>query len=155
METNTINLKEQVLEDLKTSMKSKNTLRLESLRAIKSSIDKYEKENPGKDVDFVVALKPLIKQRKESAAQFESAGNFDLANKELAESIIIMEYLDKVLPPQLDDDAMRSLIDEWAMANTGGLVGKNDIGKIMAFFKSKYDGQYDGKRLSELIKAIK
>lgn len=145
------NIKEQVLEDLKIAMKEKNTSKLEAVRAIKSSIDKFEKENPGQEVNYAKALKPLVKQREDSKLQFINAGNQELADKEAAELEVINSYLVKVMPKQFSVEEMESMARAYAIENN---LDKSGMGKIMSYFKSNYDGQYDGKELSNVAKSV-
>jgi uncharacterized protein YqeY len=146
-----MDLKSEVLEDLKTAMKEKNTSKLEAIRAVKSAIDKFEKENPGQEVNYAKALKPLVKQREDSIIQFKTAGNIELAEKETAELDVINSYLVKVMPKQLSKEEVETIAKKYAVDNS---LGKSDMGKIMSHFKSNYDGQYDGKELSSIAKNV-
>ena len=148
METN---LKSEVLEDLKSAMKEKNTSKLEAVRATKSAIDKFEKENPGQPINYVKALKPLIKQRVDSIEQFKLAGNTELAGKEELELLVINNYLDKVQPKQMSLDETKEILMKYVAENS---FNKNDMGKIMSFFKTNFEGQYDAKELSSMIKDV-
>jgi len=145
------NLKTEVLEDLKTAMKEKNTSKLEAVRAVKGAIDKFEKENPGQDINYAKALKPLVKMRMDSIEQFKKAGNEELAKKEEVELSIINEYLGKVQPTQMSKDDMESTVKKFVADNA---IGKDGMGKVMAYFKANHDGQYDGKELSSIVKTI-
>ena len=150
------NLKNEVLEDLKIAMKEKNASKLEAIRAVKSAIDKFEKEklSPGNEMSFMNytnAIKPLVKQREDSMNQFISAGNMELANKESAEIVVINSYLSKVQPKQMNPEEIKSLAMKYIAENN---LGKSDLGKIMSYFKSNFDGQYDGKELSVVAKIV-
>jgi uncharacterized protein YqeY len=144
------NLKSQILEDLKTAMKEKNTSKLEAVRAAKAAIDKFEKENPG-DTNCAKALKSLIKQRTESAEIYKTAGSLELAKKEEDEITVIDAYLQMVQPKQMNKEEMESVAKKFVTENS---LGKNDMGKIMSHFKSNYEGQYDGKELSIIAKNV-
>ncbi len=143
------NLKKEVLDDLKIAMKEKNTSKLEAIRAVKSSIDKFEKENPGQEINYSKAIKPLIKQREDSIVQFKNAGNKELADKENEELEIINVYFAKVMPKQFSKEEMEIMAKQYAIDNS---LSKNDMGKIMSYFKSNFDGQYNGKELSVVAK---
>lgn len=149
------NLKTTVLADMKTAMKEKDAARLEAIRAVKGAIDKFEKENlQGEEMslgNYAKALKPLVKQRTDSIEQFKIAGSDDLAQKEAVELAIINTYLEKVQPKQMDAAEMESVAKQYATDNS---LGKSDMGKIMSYFKSNFDGQYDGKILSSIVKTI-
>lgn len=143
------NLKEAVLTDLKTAMKEKNTSKLEAVRAVKGAIDKFEKENPGQDVNYAKALKPLVKMRMDSIEQFEKAGNTELLEKEKVELAIINEYLGRVQPKQMAKEEMESKAKDCI-----SLLANPDMGKVMSFFKTNYDGTYDAKELSSIVKSL-
>ena len=145
------NLKTQIVADLKTKKKKKNSSKIEAIRAVKGAIDKFEKENPNQKINYSKAIKPLVKQREDSSAQFRAAGNEELANKELAEIEVINFYLVQVMPKQFSKDEMESMAKQYAIDNS---LSKNDMGKIMSYFKTNYDGQYDGKELSMIAKTI-
>ena len=150
------NLKELVLADMKTAMKEKNTIKLEAIRAVKSAIDKFEKENltPGNSMsteNYAKALKPLVKQRIDSIEQYKAAGSIEHANKEQDELTVINEYLEKVQPAQMGKEKMETIVRSFAKDNS---LGKSDMGKVMSFFKSNYEGQYDAKELSMIVKTI-
>lgn len=147
------NLKQDILKDMKGAMKEKNTSKLEALRAMKGAIDKFEKENTIPEVElsnanYVTALKPLVKQRMDSIEQFKAAGNEELTNKEQIELDVINIYLSRVLQKQMTTDEIIMHI------NALGYSSVRDMGKVMSYFKSNYEGQYDGKELSTLVKQI-
>ena len=150
------NLKTEVLEDLKVAMKEKDASKLEAIRAVKAAIDKFEKEKltPGNEMSFMNytnAIKPLVKQREDSVTQFVNAGNQELANKESIELEVVKSYLVKVMPKQLSKEEVETIAKKYVTENS---LGKNDMGKIMSYFKSNFDGQYDGKELSVVAKIV-
>lgn len=145
------NLKTQIIADLKIAMQEKNSSKIEAIRAVKGAIDKFEKENPSQEVNYAKAIKPLVKQREDSSAQFRTAGNEELANKELVEIEVINFYLVQVMPKQFSKEEMESMAKQYVIDYS---LGKNDMGKIMSYFKTNFDGQYDGKELSVIAKNI-
>lgn len=149
-----INLIDIVTDDLKQAMREKNQFRMDTIRAVKSAFVTFEKSNPGvswSDANYATAIRPLIKQRNDSRVQYEKAGNLELANNELAELIIIQVYLNMVQPQQLTEDEMREITHK-LMAEQS--LDKSCIGKVMAHFKTNYDGQYDGKALSVIFREL-
>jgi len=93
-------LKEKINEDLKNAMKSKDEIRLQTIRSIRALILEFEKSGSGKELNEEEAIKLLTsaaKKRKEAIEQYESAGRIDLAEKEKKELQIIEEYLPKQL----------------------------------------------------------
>lgn len=144
-------LKTEVLNDMKISMKEKNTERLEAVRSVKAAIDKFEKENPNSDINYAKILKPLAKQRIDAIGQFKQAGNIILANKEEAELFIINSYLAKVQQKQMSKSEIEDIVKKYVIENS---LLKSDMGKVMSYFKNTFDGQYDGKELSIITKSI-
>ena len=152
-------LKETVLTDMKTAMKEKNAAKLEAIRAVKSSIDKFEKEkladgNEMSSANYATAMSPLVKQRTDSIEQFKASNNEnkeELIAKEQAEIDVINSYLEKVKPRQMAKEEMELIIKQYVANNS---LGKSDMGKVMSYFKSTYDGLYDGKELSIMVKSI-
>lgn len=144
-------LKSDVLEDMKTAMREKNSAKLEAVRAVKAAIDKFEKENPGQEINYAKALKPLVKMRVDSIEQFKKAGNEELAQKEEVELSIINEYLGRVQPNQMSKEEIESVARKYVTDNS---IGKDGMGKVMSYFKTNHEGLYDGKELSLIVKSI-
>lgn len=142
-------LKQIVLEDMKAAMREKNQQKLEAVRAVKAAIDKFEKENPGQPVNYPKALKPLVKQRMDSIEQYKNAGNTELQANEQAELDVINSYMSMVQPEQLNGAVLESLVKKYISENS---LTKSDMGKVMSYFKANYDGSYDGKELSMIVK---
>jgi uncharacterized protein len=144
-------IREMVLAEIKEAMKEKDAVKLNALRALKSAFDKYEKENPGKEIDYLDAINPLSKQRADSLMLYVNAGKKDLADIEIAELKIINKYLDMVRPPQLSNEDIANIVlslkKEKNLDNRG-------IGVVMKHFSEIYTGQYDGKALSQIAKTI-
>ena len=122
---------------LKEAMREKNTVALESLRAIKSAIlllqtQSGAKETPD-DSEITKLLQKLVKQRKESASIFREQGRDDLAEPEEAQIEVISQFL----PEQLSESAVEKVIDEviatvgaTTMKDMGKVMGMNDFGKV-------------------------
>lgn len=143
-------MEKRIQTDLVSAMKAKDSVRLASLRAIKTAIT-VAKTAPGApseltDGDIQKIIQKLVKQRKDSAEQFTAAGRQELADNELAEMNIMEEYL----PKQLSEDEIRDIVMS--------LVVRSDVrynmGLIMKYFKENYSGQYDGKMVSMIVKEI-
>jgi hypothetical protein len=130
-----MSLKLKVSEDLKTAMKEKNAVKLSILRVLKGEIERQEQTPNGKielpDGNIVSLIKKLVEGIK------ETTNNQD----EIA-------ALDIYLPKQLTQDAMLELI-AGLKAN-----GVTSMGEFMKHFKTNFDGQYDGKVLSNLVKLV-
>ena len=135
---------------LKEAMREKNTVALESLRAIKSAIlllqtQSGAKETPD-DSEITKLLQKLVKQRKESASIFRQQGRDDLAEPEEAQIEVISQFL----PEQLSESAVEKVIDE-VIATVGATTIK-DMGKVMGMANKQLAGQADGKLIAEIVK---
>jgi uncharacterized protein YqeY len=135
---------------LKEAMREKNTVALESLRAIKSAMlllqtQSGAKETPD-DSEITKLLQKLVKQRKESASIFREQGRDDLAEPEEAQIEVISQFL----PEQLSESAVEKVIDE--VIATVGATTMKDMGKVMAMANKQLAGQADGKLIAEIVK---
>ena len=146
-------LKEQIAEDIKSAMKAKDKIRLETVRRIKKVIIEKEVElrGKGKDAltpeDEIQLLVQQAKQRKDSIEQFLKAGREDLAEREQAELKVIETYL----PEQMSDDQVEKIIVE-VIAKVGATTAK-DFGKVMGLAMKQLKGKADGKKIQEIVKS--
>ena len=142
-------LSARINDDVKAAMKAKDKPRLGVLRLITAAIKQREvDERISLDDNQVLAvLEKMVKQRKDSIAQYEKAGRDELAQQEASEISIIQEYL----PEQLSDDEIDALIAE-AISSTGAASMK-DMGKVMGMLKPKLAGRADMGAVSGKIKA--
>jgi uncharacterized protein YqeY len=141
-------LKQQLTEDMKTAMKAGEKDRLGVIRLINAAIKQKEVDERVEMTDPLVlaVLEKMVKQRKDSIAQYDAAGRDDLARIERYELGVIDAYL----PAKLDDAAIAAAIAE-AKAETGA-TGPADMGKLMAVLKPKLAGQADMGKVSQLVK---
>ena len=147
-----MSLKSKIEKEIISSMKSKDSLRLESLRAIKSAIILLEtksgaKSNPTQE-DEIALLQKLVKQRKESATIFNSQGRVDLAEKEIAQERIISEFL----PKQLSIEEVTIIIKE--IVKRTNAEGMGDMGKVMGELKKNYADELDFAKAGALLKQL-
>ena len=146
-------LKEQIGEDIKTAMKAKDKVRLQTVRGIKKAILEKEVELRPKGQDSLTPeqeielLSQQAKQRRDSIEQFTDAGRDELAEKEKQELAIIETYL----PEQASDDEIESIIDR-IIADSGASTMK-DLGKVMGPAMKELKGKADGKKIQELVKS--
>ncbi len=135
---------------LKRAMREKNTVALESLRAIKSAILLLQTQPGAKvtpaDSEITKLLHKLVKQRKESASIFREQGRDDLAEPEEAQIEIISQFL----PKQLSVSAVEKVIDE--VIEKVGATTMKDMGKVMGMANTQLAGQADGKLIAEIVK---
>lgn len=139
---------QNILEDLKTSMISKDELKTSTLRMLKAELMKYEKENLGNIVTEELidrTIRKLVKQRVDSASQYKSAGRNDLAEKEEMEIEILKAYL----PTELSDDEILTVIRSSMLEL--GVSDKSGIGKLIGSVMSKLNGRVDGARVKDLV----
>lgn len=147
----TMSLQKQVMEEMKVAMKAKDTLTLESLRAIKSSLlllqtDKGAAEEGISEEDEIKLVQKLVKQRKDSAAIYTEQGREDLAAPELAQAAVI----EKFLPEQLSAEDIEKVVLA-TIAKTGA-DGMKDMGKVMGMVSKELAGQADGKTISTIVR---
>ena len=145
-----MSLQEKVMAELKTAMKTKDQVSLESLRAIKSALllAQTEKGAAGtiSDQDELKILQKLVKQRKDSAAIFQEQGREDLAAPELAQA----EVIEKFLPKQLSEEEIEQVVDR--VIQQTGAAGMKDMGKVMGMVTKELAGQADGKTISGIVR---
>ncbi len=147
-----MSLKEQIGEDIKTAMKAKDKIRLQTVRSIKKAILEKEVELRPKGQDSLTKeqeielLSQQAKQRRDSIEQFKNAGRDELADKENQELAIIETYL----PEQMSDEEVESIIDQ-IIADSGAATLK-DLGKVMGPAMKQLKGKADGKKIQALVK---
>ena len=145
-----MNFQDQLNSKLKSAMREKNKVALESLRAIKSAILLLQtqlgaKETPD-DNEITKLLQKLVKQRKESASIYREQGRVDLAELEEAQISIISQFL----PEQLSPEEVEKVIDE--VIQLVGATTMKDMGKVMGMANKKIAGKADGKIIAEIVK---
>jgi uncharacterized protein YqeY len=141
-------LKDRITEDMKGAMRAGEKERLGTIRLVLAAIKQREVDEriTLDDGQVLAVLEKMIKQRKESIAQFESGGRADLVAKEQAELAVLQVYL----PAQMSEAEIDALIAE-AVAATGASSIK-DMGKVMGIVKAKAQGKADMGAVSARIK---
>jgi hypothetical protein len=142
-------LKDRITDDMKSAMRARETLRLGAIRMLLAAIKQREVDEQITldDVQVAAIVDKLIKQRRDSIAQFEQAGRTDLVDQEKAELAVLSVYL----PAQADSAEIESLLAA-AIATTGA-AGPQDMGKVMALLKSKLAGRADLTAVSAMVKS--
>ncbi len=130
-------------------MKARNKPRLGTIRLVMAAIKQREVDEKItlSDDDVLAVLTKMVKQRRDSVAQYEAAGRQDLADVELAEISVLEEFL----PQPLSDDEVAALLDD-AIAATGA-TSMQDMGKLMGVLKPQVQGRADMGKVSQLVKA--
>jgi uncharacterized protein YqeY len=142
-------LKARITEDMKDAMRAKDTARLSTIRLLLAGIKQREVDERKDltDADVLAVIDKMVKQRRDSIAQFEAGKRMDLVAIEQAE----LEVLQGYLPKQLTEAEIDALIAE-AIATTGA-TGPAGMGKIMAELKPKLAGRADMTAVSAKVKA--
>lgn len=144
-------LLQKVQDDIKSVMKSGDKLRLSTLRMLVSKLKYVMIEKNVKALDSAESMQVLqqqIKQRRESIEQFRSAGREESAVSEEAELAILQGYM----PTQRSGAELEKIIREGIAAT--GAAGPKDMGAVMKFLTTNYQGQYDGKEASTLTRTL-
>lgn len=147
-----MNLFDQISEDIKSAMKARDKVRLETLRNIKK-VFLEAKTAPGandtlEDADALKIIAKLAKQGKETAVTYTQAGRQDLADAELAQ----VEVLESYLPKQLSEAEIEAEVKK-IMADTGATTMK-DMGRVMGQATKLLAGKADGRIISAIVRRL-
>jgi uncharacterized protein len=134
---------------VKAAMRAKDAARLQTLRLATAALKQKEVDERIElgDADVLAILEKMIKQRRESIAQFEKAARQDLADKEKAEIAVLEGYL----PQKLSDAEIQKEIN--SVISETGASGVKDMGKVMAQLKTRLAGRADIGAVSALVKS--
>lgn len=143
---------EKVNEDIKTAMKERDKVALETLRNIKK-VFLEAKTAPGandtlEDSDALKMIQKLAKQGKESAQTYIDAGRQDLADAELAQVSVIERYLPEQLSEAEIENIVKTIIEQT------GAASMKDMGKVMGLANKQLAGKADGKTISGIVKKL-
>jgi uncharacterized protein YqeY len=141
-------LKQRLTDDMKAAMKSGDKASLGAIRLINAAIKQKEVDERIEldDAAVIAVLDKMVKQRRDSIAQYQAAGRADLAEAEQAEIAVIERYL----PAKLGEAELQAAVQA-AIAETGA-SGPADMGKVMAVLKPRLAGQADMGQVSALVK---
>lgn len=142
----------QIMDEIKNAMRSKDTVALEALRAIKSELLLAQTASGSKEEisadDEIKLLQRLVKTRKESARIFTEQNRLDLAEPELAQVAVI----EKFLPAQLSEAEVEAVVAK-IIAETGA-SGIAAMGKVMGLATAQLGGTAEGKTISAIVKKL-
>ena len=143
-----MSLKQKLQEDLKSSMKNKDTVKKSVITLIRSSIKQYEVDNRVElqDDEIVDLIAKQLKQTRDSREEFAKAGRDDLVSKAEAEIEVLKEYL----PQQLSEEELNEIVI--STISEVGATSMKDMKKIMTSIMPKVKGRADGKLINELLK---
>ena len=144
-----MSLKIRITEDMKAAMKAKDAQRLGTVRLLLSAMKQREVDERIElsDADILAILGKMLKQRRDSIAQYEAGGRQDLADVEKFEISVLSGYM----PQQLSAEEVAAAVAEAITA--AGATGPQDMGKVMAVLKPKLAGKADIGAVSALVKA--
>jgi len=145
-----MSLKDQLNNDLKDAMRSKDKIRTETLRSLKSAI-KYTEIEAGQECDDDGVLDVIgkqAKQRRDSIAEFDKAGRTDLTEKETAELTILEQYLPAPLSPEEIRTQAQAVIAELNVTDMKGM------GQVMKRLMANLQGQADGKVVNQIVREL-
>jgi len=142
-------LKDRITEDMKAAMRAKEAQRLSAIRLLLAAIKQKEVDERTQltDGDVLGIVEKLIKQRRDSIAQYGAAGRKDLVDAETFELNLLQAYL----PQQLSDAEIAGEVD--AAVGQTGAAGVKDMGKVMGLLKGRLAGRADMGKVSALVKA--
>jgi len=146
-----MSVQSQVMEQMKVAMKAKDTVALESLRALKSAFLLANTSGGNVELseeDEIKIVQKLVKQRKDSAAIFQEQNRMDLAEPEIAQAKILEQFL----PAQMGEEELKAAI-ETIIGQTGASSMK-DMGKVMGMASQQLAGKADGKAISSVVKQL-
>ena len=142
-------LKERIQEDMKAAMRARDAARLSAIRLLLAAMTQKEvdERRPLADADVLGIIEKMVKQRRESIAQYEKAARQDLVDQEKFEIGVLGGYL----PQQMSEAEIAQAVA--AAASEAGAAGVKDMGKVMALLKPRLAGRADMGKVSALVKA--
>jgi len=140
-------LKEQLMEDLKDAMRSGDELRRDTIRMARTAIKNTEINKMAEldDAGVQDVLRKEIKQRRESADEYEKGNRMDLADKERAEASLLEAYLPKQMSEEEIETEVRAVIAE---------VGSKEMSKVMPAAMQKMRGKADGRVVNQVVTRV-
>ncbi len=144
-----MNLKTRIGEDMKTAMREKDKVRLESIRLLRAAIQRREVDDriTLDDDDVVAVVQKQIKQCQDSITQFQQGNREDLAEKERAQVEVLQSYM----PEQMDPEEIGRLVIE--IIEETGATSMKHMGKVMALLRPKLQGKADIGKVSRQVKS--
>jgi uncharacterized protein YqeY len=147
-----MSLQSKIMDVMKDAMRSKDTVALEALRAIKSELLLAQTSTGSKEeileADEIKILQKLVKMRKDSAEIYTTQNRPDLAEPELAQIAVIEQFL----PAQLSEAEVEAIVSK-IIAETGA-SGIASMGKVMGLASAQTGGQAEGKTISAIVKKL-
>ena len=141
-------LKDRITEDMKAAMRAREPARLGAIRLLLAAIKQKEVDERTEldDAAIVTVIDKMLKQRRDSISQYESAGRQDLADAEKFEASLLSDYMPAGLSSAVVDTAVNA-----AIAETDA-IGPGDMGKVMGILKARLAGRADMTEVSRRVK---
>ncbi|WP_410878815.1 GatB/YqeY domain-containing protein [Myroides sp. DW712] len=147
-----MSLQASIMDAMKSAMKSKDSIALEALRAVKAELLLAQTQSGSKEEiseeEEIKILQKLVKQRKDSATIFTEQGRNDLAEPELAQVAIIEQFL----PEQMSNEEVEAIIAK--IIAEGNHAGMAAMGQVMGIASKELAGKADGKTISTIVKNL-
>lgn len=145
-----MSLKDKLLEDMKTAMKDKDTIRKNTVQLVRSAVLQVEKDNHVTldDDGIIEVIAKEVKKRKDSLAVFEQSGRQDLIDDLNSEINVLLAYL----PTQLTEAEVEQIVSK-AITDTNATSAR-DMGKIMQVVMPQIKGRSDGKVVNQIVKKL-
>jgi uncharacterized protein len=137
-------------KEIKQAMLEKDSVKLASLRAVKSAVIMAQTEKGASEMDAAGMQKIIqkqVKQRKDAAQIYIDQSRQDLADDELAQ----IKILEKFLPKQMNESEIKTIVEE--VISSSGANSMADMGKVMGLVNQKLAGKADGKIIAQIVKA--
>lgn len=137
-------------KEIKQAMLDKDSVKLASLRAVKSAVIMAQTEKGASEMDEAGMQKIIqkqVKQRKDAAQIYIDQSRQDLADDEIAQ----IKILEKFLPKQMDESEIKTIVEE--VISSSGAASMADMGKVMGLVNQKLAGKADGKIIAQIVKA--
>lgn len=143
-----MNLRQQITEDMKSAMRAGDSRRRDAIRLLQAALKQREVDERIEldDGAVIAVIEKMLKQRRDSIAQYEAAHRQDLADAEKFEVSVLQGYM----PSALSDAEVDAAITE--AVSTTGAKGPQDMGKMMAMLKPRLSGRADMSKVSALVK---
>ncbi len=145
-----MNMKERLLDDLKTAMREKDIMRKDVLQIVRAAVLNLEKDSKKEldDAGVLDILSKEYKKRAETIEEFAQGGRQDMVERYKAEMAIIEAYL----PKQLSEDEIEALVRQ--AINSSGAKSARDMGMVMKVLMPQVKGVADGKLVNQIVKRL-
>ena len=142
-------IKERIREDMKAAMRARESAKLAAIRLLLAALKQKEVDERIvlDDAAVLAVIDKMLKQRRDSIAQYEAAGRVDLADVEKFEAALLTAYMPAGLSAEEISGAVAGAVAE------SGAAGPADMGKVMALLKPRLAGRADMTEVSKLVKA--